>query len=191
MTGRIYKLDHANTAGSIKGENGQIIPFGFSVVLAYDVACLGVGQLVTFELPSERRPHAVNVCIQQLGARPTAKHKRDEPLPLRYLGFDHQGSVRSYRFEQVTPGADTKTFTVMGELALFKKHHVGIQDGPFICLDLLRTQLASGENQPPPLNSSLADQDMLAYLARHPTPAAKNHDKRSLGTAGATNKLSA
>ncbi len=111
MTGRIYKLDHANTAGSIKGENGQIIPFDFSVVLAYDVACLGVGQIVTFELRSEGRHHAVDVSVRKLNVRSDTKEKLEEQLRLRYLGFDQQGGVRSYRFERAFPESRVAAMT--------------------------------------------------------------------------------
>lgn len=190
MTGRIYKLDHANTAGSIKGENGQIIPFDFSVVLAYDVACFGVGQIVTFELRSEGHHHAVDVSVRKLNVRSDTKEKLEEQLRLRYLGFDQQGGVRSYRFEQILRGEENKTFTVTSELALFTKHHVGMQEGPAICLQLLSTQLASGETEQRRLNCSLADQDMVAHLVRQPAPAAKHHAKRFLGAAGATNEQS-
>ena len=190
MTGRIHNLDHANTAGSIKGESGQIIPFEFSVVLAYDVACLGVRQIVTFELRSEGCIHAVDVRVLKLNMRSDIKEKLQKQLPPRYLGFDQQGGVRSYRFEQILRDEENMTFTVTSELALFTKHHVGMQEGPAICLQLLMIQLASGETGQRRLNCSLADQDMLAHLARQPAPAAKHQAKRFLGAAGAASEPS-
>jgi hypothetical protein len=48
------------------------------------------------------------------------------------------------------------------DMALFAKQHVGIQDGPALCLRLVTAE------EWPPKQRSLTDEEMLAHLARRP-----------------------
>ena len=190
MTGTIKSLGGATESGFITTENGLNVGFCPTSVLAYDAATLAVGQLVSFDLESGRGLKAVNVSVQRARNASDAEQKRQEVTRLRYMGFEQHGSVRAYRFERLTPGSDKRTFTVEADMALFVKHHVGIQEGPTLCLHLLVAELeAAGE--PAILHRSLSDREMLAHLASLPvrrtghgikrTPPASGEPRRAWG----------
>src|SRR5450759_100963 len=61
MTGTIKSLGGATESGFITTENGLNVGFCPTSVLAYDVASLAVGQLVSFDLESGRSLKALNV----------------------------------------------------------------------------------------------------------------------------------
>ena len=174
MTGRIKSLSAGHESGFITAESRLSVYFNCSAVLAYDIACLAVGQLVTFDLQDGAWPKAINVCVQRQHYVPPASEKHAESIRLRYMGFEQTGSMRAYRFDRVLPGEETRTFVVTTDLALFRKHHVGIQDGPALCLQALLAELhTAGPLCSRPLRRALSDQDMLAHLASRPAPRAK------------------
>src|SRR3990172_8977936 len=98
MTGRLRALNGEHASGSIRAEDGSSILFDLAAVLEYDVACLAVGQLVTFDLERGSNGKAVNVCVQREHHRPHAPEKRREPAQVRYMGFEQRNSMRTYRF---------------------------------------------------------------------------------------------
>jgi len=174
MTGTIKSLDSVSSSGVIAAADGLVVGFRPSAVLAYDVPSLAVGQAVSFDLEGERHPQAVNVCVQRAPHALNGPGRCLEITRLRYLGFQQEGGVRSYRFELFTPGEAKAMFTVTGELALFLKHHVGLQEGPVLCLHLLAAELdLAGTAAGTPVHCSLTDREMLAYLATRPVPRAK------------------
>jgi cold shock CspA family protein len=179
MNGTIKSLSAGNASGFIAGEDGLSICFQSSGVLAYDIAGLTVGQLVTFDVEGGKWPKAMNVCVRrqhQIAATPENHH---ESVDLRYMGFEQVGSVRSYRFDRISPGEEKKTFVVATDLALFLKYHVGIQEGPGLSLHLLSAEMgALGPTAWPLLQCSLTEKDMLAHLASRPAPATKRGPKR-------------
>jgi cold shock CspA family protein len=183
MTGRIEIFRNGGTSGVIKAENGLTVPFEASAVMAYDVASLAEGQLVTFELESGRARKAINVCVEKVA--PRADHKSHESLRLRYTGFEQKGSIRAFRFERVAPGERTKTCTVDADMALFTKHRVGIQDGPALCLRLLEELNAARAADLPLSGCSLTDRDMLAHVASRPVPRPRPRPRHMLGASAA------
>lgn len=179
MTGKIEILGDGSTSGVIKAENGLTFHFDSTAVLAYDVAGLAKGQLVTFEPGSGKCPKAVNICVERVHH---GDEKRQEIFRLRYIGFEQRGNIRAYRFEQVTPGQQTKTFIVSTDMTLFTKHHVGIQEGPALCLHCLLAELnAASAAVRPLLPCSLTDRDMLAHLASRPVPRPRPRPRHLLG----------
>ncbi|MCW9077783.1 MAG: ATP-binding cassette domain-containing protein, partial [Gammaproteobacteria bacterium] len=99
------------------------------------------------------------------------ERRRLEIARLRYMGFEHRGSVRIYRFERLIPGEEKGTFTVDADLAMFAKYHVGIQEGPALCLRLLVAELdVAGAAAQRSFQCSLTDREMLAHLASRPVP---------------------
>jgi cold shock CspA family protein len=187
MTGTIKSLDVQNASGAITAEDGLIVGFGLPAVMAYDVANLAIGQVVSFELEGGRCPKALNVSVQRPPHGINAQEKRLEITRLRYLGFEHKGNTRGYLFERLSPGSEKRTFTVDADLTLFAKHHVRMQEGPALCLHALAAELdvveaaAWGSSQ-----CSLTDREMLAHLASLPAPKAKHGFKRALHSPGAT-----
>ena len=177
MTGRIKNLSAGNGAGFIESENGLKFHFDSGAVLAYDVTYLAVGQLVTFDLESGGSPKAVNICLQRAHAAPHPDGKRKETT-LRYVGFDQTKGIRTYRFERTSVGEETETFAVTTDVALFTKHHIGIQEGPALCLHVLMIGLDGASVNAPRLACSLTEEHMLTYLASKPVPGARQHHKR-------------
>ena len=186
MTGTIKSLGAGSSSGFIMAENGLNVCFYSSALLAYDANTLAVGQLVSFDLDGGRFPKALNVCVQRSRQATSVEDKRLESTRLRYLGFEQQGSLRYYQFERNAPGEERRAFTVITDMALFAKHHVGIQEGPALCLHLLAAELEVVDS---PVRTrcqcSLSDREMQAYLASRPVPRAKRGPKRTFHATGA------
>jgi hypothetical protein len=172
MTGKIGFLNPLDLSGFIDAENGSRVRFRLSSLVAYDIGRIAVGQFVTFDLkdgylePSE----AVNVCVR------TVADGKAPALPavakMRYVGFEHKGNVRSYRFERVTLGQPVQTIVVRVDLQLLALHHVAIQDGLDVCCQILSTQprdLVSTE--PRFIDIPLGEREMAAYRASRPMAA--------------------
>ena len=104
---------------------------------------------------------------------------------LQYLGFEHAGSVRTYRFRRISRGEEPREYIVTADLALFARHRVGIQEGPTLCLHRL-LELSDASGAPArPSPDSLTDLDMTTHLANRPAPAAKGSSKRTPPSPGA------
>lgn len=186
MTGRIETLGDGSMPGSIMAEDGHAVPFDSAAVLTFDVASLAVGQMVTFELATGRHPKAANIYV----TRSTGDERRKDGLHPRYVGFEQTGSVRAYRFELMAPGRQTRTFIVNSDLTLFTRHHVGIQEGPTLCLHCLLEGLdADGTLLQPLSHCSLTDKDMLAHIASRPAPRARPGFKRAPNTSAAAHAV--
>jgi hypothetical protein len=178
MTGKIKLLNTENASGCIDAENGLRFHFDSCAVLAYDATFLAVGQLVTFDLEKGSSSRAVNVCVQRSRAVPHVDGKRDTNA-LRYMGFDQMASIRSYKFERTALGEETEMFIVTTDLALFTKHHIGIQEGPTLCLHLLTAELATaGAADRPHFHCTFTEQDMLTHVASRPVPGTRAHTRR-------------
>lgn len=178
MTGRIKTLSAGSASGFITAQDGVSVYFHSSAVLEYDIAALSVGQLVTFDLVNGHYPRAANVCVQRHPHVPGAQEKRQEAVQLRYLGFDQTGSTRVYRFQRASPGEQTATFIVTADLALFRNHRVGMQEGPALCMQILAAELAGPASiLLPPLQRALTNEHMLTYLASRPASVRKSRPK--------------
>jgi cold shock CspA family protein len=178
MTGRIEVLDTEGTPGFIRSEEGVAVHFQLSEVAVRHAADLAVGQLVTFEVETGNPPKAFNIKIEKRHYTTHGAEKRQQPV--RYLGFEQTGNVRAYKFERLSPGGEKQTATVSTDLALFLTHHIGLQDGPVLCLRLVTAELdAVDPDSRLPFQRSLTDADMLAYLASRPTPEKRSRNIRA------------
>jgi cold shock CspA family protein len=178
MTGKIKLLNTESASGCIDAENGMRLHFDSSAVLAYDATFLAAGQLVTFDLEKGSSSRAVNICVQRTRPVPHVEGKR-ESNALRYMGFDQVASIRSYKFERTALGEETEMFIVSTDLTLFTKHHIGIQEGPTLCLHLLTTELATaGAEERPHFQCSFTEQNMLSHVASRPAPGTRSHARR-------------
>lgn len=185
MTGTIRSLDAASASGVITAQDGEAVGFPLSAVLAYDLPVLAVGQTVSFDIEGRRQPKALNVYVQRPPQSVKARGGRPEETHLRYVGFEHRGSVRAYLFDGLTPGAEKRRFAVDADLGLFAKHHVGVQEGPSMCLHLLAAELGISDAAAwTSLQCSLTDRDMLAHLASRPVRRAKYGPKRTPPASG-------
>ena len=176
MSGRIKNLSAGSASGLIEAENGRRYHFDSWSVLVCDVTYLAVGQLVTFDLEAGSNANAVNICLQRLHQLPHAERKQKETT-LRYLGFDQTMGIRTHRFERASGGEETETFAVTTDVALFTKHHIGIQEGPALCLHLLMVRLGDAAGGTAALQCSLTEEHLLTYLASKPVPGTKRHHK--------------
>jgi hypothetical protein len=65
-------------------------------------------------------------------------------VEIRYLGFEQRQNSRVYRFDVCTEGHLTKEVLVTADLAVFRNHSVGIQEGPFLSGNKLTADLERG-----------------------------------------------
>jgi hypothetical protein len=99
---------------------------------------------------------------------------------LQYLGFEQTGTIRAYHFKRISCGEETREFIVNADLALFLKHHVGIQEGPALSLRLLSSGPLSSVPASWPPSQSLSQGDILAHLARQPAAGTVRGRKRKV-----------
>ena len=98
-------------------------------------------------------------------------------MELRYLGFDQLENARGYRFDVVAKGDPPRHFVVTVDLALFRAHGVGIQEGPSLCAQKLLTDLenhSEGDHQ-------LTTEDLRAHADGRADEAAKRIAARKGG----------
>jgi hypothetical protein len=189
MTGRIKSLDVADGSGVILTEDGLIVAFCGTAVMAFDIPTLAVGQAVGFELDDGRCPHALNVHVQWAPQSVSGTERHGRITRFGYIGFEHRGSVRAYLFENLAPGIEKRTRTVTADLALFARHHVGLQEGPALCLNLLLEELPEeGTTVLAPFERSLSDREMLAFVASRPVSRARRGPGRTHAASGTASR---
>lgn len=184
MTGTISVINTASASGVIARLNEPSVRFDIAAVLAFDQANLAVGQHVTFDLKGDGNTTAVNICVQRSDHASHGEAKNPSMVNLRYTGFNQTGSIRTYCFEWRTLGLEKKTFFVTTDLELFTRHHLGIQEGPSLCLRLLLGELnAIDVETRPPATRSVTEDELVAYIASRPV-SAKSGSKRKMRAAG-------
>ena len=65
-------------------------------------------------------------------------------MEIRYRGFDQRQNSRVYRFDVRSDGRLTKHVSVTADIAVFRNHSVGIQEGPFLSGNKLTADLERG-----------------------------------------------
>ncbi len=98
-------------------------------------------------------------------------------MQLRYMGFDQTKAVRVYRFDSVVDRAPAVRYLVTADLALFLKHHIGIQEGPTLCARKLASDLEAPEQR----EHTLTNDDLLAYVAARSDAEARKAAARKPG----------
>ncbi len=163
MTGRIEVLASPDREGRITTNSGTDI---YHYAYRYPAGQNGLtcGALVTFQVERGNSEMAVSVSPKEPGESATEVESR--PREVRYEGFEQTRNMRTFKFHAWRTGEENQEAIVTVDLALFRKHGVGIQEGPGLCLRLLQAEL-----QEPALNGSmvwtrvLTDKEMLAHLA--------------------------
>lgn len=64
-------------------------------------------------------------------------------VEIRYLGFDQRQNARVYRFD-VRTGQLSKQVSITADMAVFRHHSVGFQEGPSLCGTKLTADLERG-----------------------------------------------
>jgi hypothetical protein len=98
-------------------------------------------------------------------------------MELRYLGFDQSQNAREYRFDLVTKGDPPRHFVVSVDLALFRTHHVGIQEGPGLCARKLAADLERAFEG----THELTTEDLQSYADGCAASAARKLESRKGG----------
>ncbi len=65
-------------------------------------------------------------------------------MEIRYLGFDQTQNSRVYRFDVHIDRHLTKQVSVTADIAVFRDHHIGIQEGPMLSGNKLTADLERG-----------------------------------------------
>jgi len=65
-------------------------------------------------------------------------------VEIRYLGFDQRDNARVYRFDVRNDGRQTKEVSITADIAVFRNHSVGIQEGPSLSRNKLTADLERG-----------------------------------------------
>jgi hypothetical protein len=172
VNGKITAFSRKGASGAIQSDQGDRFHFDAAAVLAYDVAGLSAGQIVNFEPDGGSPPKAINVSVLPPASIHYSDDRYKEMRRLRYVGFDHEKNIRTYRFERFSPGEPTERFFVDTDVALFGQHKVKLQEGPALCLHLL-AQALGAEPAGPQTPHAVTEQHMLAFLASEGEPAGK------------------
>lgn len=98
-------------------------------------------------------------------------------MQLRYMGFEQAQAVRVYRFDRIEERVPTVRYTVAADLALFLKHHIGIQEGPSLCARKLTSDLEALQ----PGSHTLTNDDLLAYVTARADADARKAASRKPG----------
>jgi hypothetical protein len=99
-------------------------------------------------------------------------------MELRYLGFEQSQNARAYRFDVIAKGEATRHCIVTVDLALFRTHRVGIQEGPSLCAHkLLRDLGASSEGA-----HELTTEDLRVYAEGRAMEEARRVEARKSGS---------
>ena len=175
MTGRIAELATPDKLGRIVMSSGTS-RFHFSYHHLIGIPeCLTTGQLVSFEL--ERGSPEVAVSVRPKGEGESSAEDRYNPREIRYLGFEQTDNIRSYKFQAWNPHEENQEAIVTVDIVLFRRHGIGIQEGPAISLELVKAAfLESGETKASVWRRALTDDEMHAYLASQ--PASRKSRKR-------------
>jgi hypothetical protein len=175
MTGRIKTLCFGGASGLIEAENGLKVAFDAAAVLAYDVAHLKVGQVVSFVMDGGLGRRAMNICVQKTPTIAPAEGPRKADV-FRYMGFEQANAIRTYRFERTFVGEAAELFTVTTDLAMLAKYHVTIQEGPALCLRVLTVGIqVAGATQ---FKHALTEQDLVTHVESRTGPGGR-HSKRA------------
>src|SRR5712691_1025837 len=105
-------------------------------------------------------------------------------MQLRHMGFDQAKNIREYEFDCAADAKSVANFIVRADLALFVKHHVGLQEGPSLWLKRLSTNLETLQPVPHELTSGdLADHvSAQAAAAERKTSLRKSRSSQNIDT---------
>jgi len=101
-------------------------------------------------------------------------------MELRYRGFDQAQNTRVYEFDCRAEDKSTTRFAVSVDMALFLRHHVGIQEGPTLCAQKLTTDFEAQHRD----EHKLTNADLLAYVAERTATKARKAESRGASHRG-------
>jgi cold shock CspA family protein len=151
VTGTVIRV--STKSGLIKTDSGRVLYFKKSAVLEPGFDSLDKGHPVTFDVDSENRRIAVEVLRHfEWGPDNPPLEGGGKPPHLRYMGYEQEGSIRSYRFVAVSEQGRTVIFRIDASMELLAERRVRIQDAPELCLHALESELTPADwSAPEPL----------------------------------------
>jgi hypothetical protein len=159
MTGRIVGLAASTRTGTIRGQDGSHFVFSAAAFLG-DFDSLAVGHRVSFLIERDGSYTALNVFREPV--RTSAPGKKLVKSPdLRYTGFHQSENVRTYSFDELM-SLHSAQHCVTVDVVILLKHHIGVQEGPALCLRKLISDL---KDSPDSRRHQLGDEDLLALVA--------------------------
>ena len=100
-------------------------------------------------------------------------------MDLRYDGFTQSDDVREFIFRDVGSGKEAKTIFVTVLLPLFRKYHIGLQEGPLLCLQKLSPESADLASTPQSvLRRELCEDEIRAFAVDRQHPSEKKSARR-------------
>ena len=174
MNGTIKCIRGQKGSGAIRSAHGETFDFELTGVLAFDIAKLAEGKLVHFDVSSGPSPKAINISIDPACDVSAGKNGNREMMRLRYLGFEHEGDLRLYCFQRLTPQEQAQTFLVEADLLLFRRNQVHIQEGPALCLKMLLVGLDCAGDPRTLARCRLTQQHLTAFVSSQPVRGARS-----------------
>jgi hypothetical protein len=98
-------------------------------------------------------------------------------MELRYLGFDQKQNTRQYKFDGVATGQPTLHYVVTADLALFREHRIGIQEGPSLCAH----KLSCAQQAATEVKLELTNEDLRAHADARSIAEARKAEARRAG----------
>uniref|UniRef100_Q027C1 Uncharacterized protein n=1 Tax=Solibacter usitatus (strain Ellin6076) TaxID=234267 RepID=Q027C1_SOLUE len=173
MLGTVTRISRQTASGTIRSEQGESFDFDLAAVLTYDMATLAEGRMVHFEAAGRTPCKAMNIALEPPAGMHPGSERNKEIRQLRYVGFQHHGNCRTFRYERITPGQATQNFVVDADLGLFQSFRIAIQDGPTMCMKILTAGLDAGQITEVMTSCDLTEQHIRDYQATLPVPGAK------------------
>ncbi len=160
MTGTVTGLASSSRTGTITTPDGSRLFFAAAAVLG-DFDALAVGHRVSFELEREGMRRIATRVFHEPMKAPVPSRKPDAPPDLRYAGFQQAANLRVYRFNIARPGNSVQ-HSIMLDVTLLLKHHVGMQEIPALCVSKLTADL---KTSPELLKHQLGDDDLRQFAS--------------------------
>jgi hypothetical protein len=99
-------------------------------------------------------------------------------MQLVYMGFTQEASLRCFHFQRILAQSRLSNlpkivqFTLKADMALFMQHHIPVQEGPAICLQILTDSLAgSDENEIAPVSYAITKEHLSTFVSARTTIA--------------------
>jgi len=99
-------------------------------------------------------------------------------MQLVYMGFTQEASLRCFHFQRVLTQSRLTNlprivqFTLKADMALFMQHHIPVQEGPAICLQILTdTLVGSDENEIASTSYAVTPEHLSTFVSARTTIA--------------------
>jgi len=86
-------------------------------------------------------------------------------MQIKYNGFTQLDNVREFIFHCVSPRQENKIIVVTADLSLFRKYHLGLQEGPLLCLRKLICECDALSSVEQLSHRELSEADLCSFAA--------------------------